>query len=147
MYGKIFSSMYTGSMVGAGARVFAVMGYVIANQVPDREVGSQVDLNPKLLSVIIGEPEKEIEAAIEFLCSPDKDSTSGEHQGRRLIKRGQFAYQVVNGAKYRAIKDETQRREYNRVAQQVSRAKRKAKNETGILGVHKPSLPPNGSGT
>lgn len=103
--------------------VFAVMGYVIAKQVPDKSVGSQVSLNPKLLAAIIGEEEKAIEKAIEFLCSPDTKSTSKKEGGRRLVRLGEFDYQVVNGEKYRAIRDEDQRRQQNREAQSRFRAK------------------------
>lgn len=123
MYGKHFASMYQGSMVGSGAIVFAVMGYVIANGIPDRTVGMQVDLNPKLLSFILGESEKDIAKAIKFLCEPDPDSRSDDHQGRRLVRLGQFSYQVVNGAKYRWIRDEEKRREQNRDAQRRRRLK------------------------
>lgn len=125
MFGKHFASMYEGSMVGAGAVVFAVMGYVIAKQEPDREVGSQVRLNPVLLATILGEPEKDIVKAIEFLSSPDPSSTTKKQEGRRLVKIGEFDYQVVNGAKYRAIRDEETRREQNREAQRRYRKKGK----------------------
>jgi len=134
MYGKHFASMYEGSMIGAGAVVFAVMGYVIAKQVPDRSVGSQVRLNPKLLSTILGENENQIVKAIEYLCSPDDGSTTKAEQGRRLIKIGEFDYQVVNGAKYRAIRDEEARREQNRVAQQKHREKVSGKPSRGWVG-------------
>ena len=40
-FGKHFASMYEGSLVGSGPVVFAVMGYVIANQKPDFTLGSQ----------------------------------------------------------------------------------------------------------
>lgn len=123
MYGKHFASMYEGSMVGAGAVVFAVMGYIIANAVPDREVGTQVELNPKLLAFILGEKQSEVEKAIEFLCAPDKNSRSKEEQGRRLVRIGQFSYRVVNGAKYRAMRDEEKRREQNREAKRRERLK------------------------
>lgn len=123
MYGKHFASMYEGSMVGAGAVVFAVMGYIIASAVPDREVGTQVELNPKLLAFILGEKQSEVEKAIEFLCAPDEDSRTKEKDGRRLIKLSQFSYQVVNGAKYRAIRDEEKRREQNREAKRRERLK------------------------
>lgn len=115
--------MYEGSMVGAGAIVFATMGYVIANQKPDKDVGSQVRLNPILLSAILGESEKDVEEAIQFLCSPDPRSTTKEEEGRRLIKIGEFDYQVVNGPKYMRIRDEEHRREQNRAAQQKHRDK------------------------
>lgn len=110
-------------MVGAGAVVFAVMGYVIAKQEPDKNVGSQVRLNPVLLSAILGEDVKEIEKAIKYLCAPDERSTTKEKAGRRLIKLGEFDYQVVNGAKYRAVRDEESRREQNRLAQERFRQK------------------------
>lgn len=131
MYGKHFESMYEGSMVGCGAVVFAVMGYVIAKQKPDRDVGSQVHLNPRLLAAILGEQEKDIEEAVEFLCAPDPKTTTPDKGGRRLVKIGQFAYQVVNGAKYRAIRNEEDRREQNR--QSKRRERQKVALGTGLL--------------
>lgn len=113
--------MYQGSMVGSGSHVFALMGYVIANMRPDKVVGAQVRLNATLLAAIIGEDEKRIQEAIDFLCAPDKNSTTPDKDGRRLIKIGTFDYQVVNGAKYQAIKDEDERREKNRLRQQKHR--------------------------
>lgn len=125
MFGKHFASMYSGSMVGSGAIVFAVMGYVVANGKPDKAVGTQVELNPKLLAAILGEPEKEVEKAVQFLCSPDPNSRSKEEDGRRLIRLGQFDYRVVNGVKYRAIRNEEGRREQNRIAQAARRARKR----------------------
>jgi len=135
MYGKHFASMYEGSMVGAGAVVFAVMGYVIAKQEPDKEVGSQVSLNPILLATILGEKEADIERAVKFLCSPDPKSTTPDKEGRRLVKIGQFSYQVVNGAKYRAIRDQETRREQNRQAKRRQRSLmgRPIKGEPGFV--------------
>lgn len=104
-------------MVGAGAVVFAVMGYIIANQEPDRKLGSIVRLNPKLLAMILGETEKEITQAIDYLLKPDPKSNSPEKGGRRIIKVGQFDYQVVNGEKYRRIRSQDDRREQNRTNQ------------------------------
>lgn len=125
MFGKHFESTYEGSLVGAGSHVFAVWGYVIAKQRPDKTVGSQVDLNPRLLSSIIGDTEERMAEAIEFLCSPDPESRTDKEDGRRLIRLGQFSYQVVNGAKYRAIRDEEARKEQNRQAQRRYRLKKK----------------------
>jgi hypothetical protein len=124
-YGKHFSSMYTGSMVGSGALVFALMGYVIANMQPDKKVGFQVELNPVLLAAILGEKEDDVAAAIDFLCSPDPRSRSTESKGRRLERLGQFDFRVINGAKYRAIRDEEMRRESNRINQAIHRIRKK----------------------
>lgn len=130
MYGKHFASMYTGSMVGAGALVFAVMGYVIANMRPDEEVGAQVELNPKLIAMILGEKESDVQETINFLCNQDPNSRTPEEGGRRLVKLGQFDYRVVNGAKYVAIRNEEERRAYNRDAKRRQRdRKRPAKRD------------------
>jgi hypothetical protein len=123
VYGKIFSSMFTGSMYGAGSPVFALMSYVIANMRPDSKVGFQVELNVKDLANRIGETPETIQKAIEFLCSPDSDSRSMEAEGRRLVKVGAFDYQVVNGIKYYQIRNEEERREKNRIRQQRHREK------------------------
>ncbi len=117
MFGKHFSSMYDGSMIGAGAVAFAVMGYVISHMKPDASVGMQVELNPKLLSFVIGESEELIDGAIKFLCAPDKASRTPDEEGRRLIQLGPFSYRVVNGLKYDSIKNEEDRRRQNREAQ------------------------------
>jgi hypothetical protein len=109
-------------MIGSGSVVFAVWPYVIANMRADREVGAQVDLNPKLLAAIIGEKEALIEEAIGKLCAPDPSSTSKVDEGRRLVRVGQFAYRVVNGANYMAIRDLEHKRQYDREQKRKQRA-------------------------
>jgi hypothetical protein len=109
MYGKHFSSMYEGSMMGAGPTVFAVWGYVIS-----KADGGFVELNPRLLSVLLGTSELEIIKAIEYLCAPDPNSRSTEKEGRRLVKIGQFAYEVTTHAHYRSIRNTEDRRAYMR---------------------------------
>ena len=112
-------------MIGCGAIVFAVWGYVIATARLDRKVGAQVALNPVLLGAILGESAGDVERAITFLCQPDMKSTSKEEEGRRLIRLGEFDYRVVNFAKYREMRDEEKRREQNRAAQEKFREKKK----------------------
>lgn len=117
MYGKHFTSMYSGSMVGSGACVFAVWGFVISHA-----IDSRVELNPKLLSAIIGEPEETIRLAIAKLMEPDDESRSKVNDGRRLIREGQFQYFVPTWENYRKIRQEEERREYNREMQRKHRA-------------------------
>lgn len=120
MYGKIFSSTFSGSMFGSGPEVFAVWGYVIANAYESR-----VELNPRMLAAVIGTTPEKIESAIEFLCQPDPNSRNPEHDGRRLVREGQYQYLVVSHQIYRGMKDEQERRAYNAQRQRVSRAKRR----------------------
>jgi hypothetical protein len=109
MYGKYFSSTFTGSMYGAGPIVFAVWGYVIAHTVK-----ASVELNPKMMAPIIGCTPGEIVAAIAFLSSPDPDSRNKAEEGRRLVKDGQYQYRVPSHDHYNHIRDEADRREYLR---------------------------------
>ncbi len=123
-FGKHWASMYTGSMYGAGAVVFALMGYVIANQQPS---GNRllVELNPAMLAGILGEEVKDVEKGLDYLCAPDPSSRTGEEEGRRLVKVGKFTYWVVNGRKYRLLVKAERRRHQNRVAQAKFREKHK----------------------
>lgn len=123
MFGKFFASAFTGSMMASGAEVFAVWAYVIAHA-----VDSRVELNPRLLAAVIGAPVDRIESAIETLCAPDPVSRNKDHDGRRMVREGEFQYFVTGHQKYRQMRDESDRREYNRVAQQRSRAKKVAVN-------------------
>ena len=110
-------------MIGAGAHVFAVWDYCISCQKPDKVVGSQVELNAKMLAFVIGETEETIQKAIDYLCAPDPKSRTKRMDGRRLVKLGEYDYQVVNGAKYLAIRNQEDRREQNRLAKRRERLK------------------------
>lgn len=122
MYGKWFRSMYEGSMYGAGVSVFAVWGYVIANT-----IDSRIELNPKKLADTLGGEVNEVHEAIEFLTKPDPDSRNKAHDGRRLVREGEFQYFVPSWEEYQRIKNEEDRREYNRMKQAEWREKQKAK--------------------
>ena len=109
-------------MVGAGLNVFAVWNYIIANT----HFGV-IELNPKLLHAILGGELKEVEAALEFLSSPDPDSRSKEEGGKRIVREGQFQYRVVNWAAYQTMKNAEDMRRYNREKQAEYRARERDK--------------------
>jgi hypothetical protein len=119
MYGKFFSSAFTGSMVGSGPLIFSVWGYVIASAHRD----GTVEINPTLLAAMIGKcsPE-EVADAVNSLCLPDANSRSKAEEGRRLVREGQFLYRIVNFGTYHAIRDEDQRKVYMREYMRKRRA-------------------------
>lgn len=118
MYGKLFERMYTGSMRGRGAMVFAVWPYVIAHMKPNRERSVfTVELNADIMSFLIGEKSEDISAIISNFCEPDPKSRTETNEGRKLIKLGEYLYEVVNGAVYDEIRRESELREYNRLRQ------------------------------
>lgn len=97
MYGKVYQTMYTGSLYGSPPIIFAVWGYAIANAHPP----GLVELNPKLLAGIFATSEAEIEATIATLCGPDPRSRTKDNEGRRLIRRGEYEYFVPTHERYR----------------------------------------------
>lgn len=121
MYGKHFQSMYQGSMIGRGSAFFAVWGYVISHFIPHREHGAVVELNPKLISMLIGEKEEVVRGVIAQVCEPDPESATKAEEGRKLVRLSEYEYRVVNGAKYRAVRDHEERKIQNRIAQQKYR--------------------------
>lgn len=124
MYGKHFESLYEGSMYGAGVAVFAVWGYVIA-----KTHHSRIELNPRKLADTLGGDVNEIEEAIGFLCRPDPHSRNQTREGRRLIKEGQFQYYVTGWEEYQSIRNEIERREYNKLAKRSERARKKREDD------------------
>jgi uncharacterized phage protein (TIGR02220 family) len=128
MFGKHFASMYAGSMFGKPALVFAVWGYVIATMRPSRkDKECYVELNPTLLAATFASTVEDVMEAIKVLLSPDPSSRSKADEGRRLsavsedFHTGPMQFRVVNGSKYRALRDEEERRVYLRDAKRKER--------------------------
>ena len=125
-FGKIFETMFEGSLVGSGPVVYSVWSYVIAKQRPSRMHGSVVRIQPTVLAATLGVvTPADVEKAIDFLCSADPKSSTKKLDGKRLVKVGEFDYRVVNGAKYRAMRQAEERKMQNREAQQRFRDKAK----------------------
>lgn len=129
VYGKHFERMYQGSMRGAGSDVFAVWGYVISHVKGD----SLVEVNPEIVAFLIGMGQERVEAAMAFLTAPDTKSRNKEHEGRRLVKRGEFEYYVPSAAYYRGVKSPEDLREYNRMKQRECRERKDSPNGNGKL--------------
>lgn len=151
MYGKHFASMYNGSMFGKPALVFAVWGYCISLQRPATRGGPcYVEINPLLLAAIFATTPEAVCEALTVLEAPDPASRSKVEQGRRLVLEsdralGPMQYRVVNGQKYRKIRDEEERRVYLREAQQKHRQKKagnKAVDRKQLSTTVNPSQPP-----
>lgn len=110
MYGKIFETVFTGSLYGSGPTVFAVWAYVIATAKPP----GVCELNPKLLAGTFGCDVQQVRDAIQVLCEPDDDSRNNEEEGRRLIHLEAFQYRVVSFDKYRLMVSMDEKREADR---------------------------------
>lgn len=131
MFGKLFASTFTGSMVGAGAEVIAVWCYIVSNTRPP----GVVEVCPAVLATIIGCDVQAIEKALAVLCAEDPRSRSKEHGGRRLIPASEFMYDVPTWPKYNAMRNEEARRTYFREKKRESRARAGGKKADVTLDV------------
>jgi hypothetical protein len=120
MYGKTFAQMYHGSMLGAGLEVFGVWNYMLANC----DAKGRVEMNPFLVAVLLGCSTEGVQRGLDYLASPDPKSRTKDHEGRRIEREGEYLYHIFNHEKYRGIRDEADRREYQRQWVKGKRASR-----------------------
>lgn len=124
MYCKLFASLYQGTLRGLPHPIL-----VFTNLLAHCDKDGFVDKHFRAIADEVGLTVEEVKAAIAFLESPDEESRSKEAGGRRLLRINDdraWGWQVVNYAKYRAIRTEEDRREQNRLAQKRFRDKQKS---------------------
>lgn len=114
-------------MRGSGPEFFSVWGYVISHMVPNRDHGTTVELNPGIIAFLIGMQESAVEKKIHQMCQPDLKSRTKDEDGRKLVKLSEYVYRVVNGDYYRKIRNEQERRDYQRTKQAEYRRKKSKK--------------------
>lgn len=123
MYAKLFASLYQGTLRGNAHGIL-----VFTNLLAHCDQYGIVDKHFRAIAEEVGLSVDEVKAAIEQLESPDSESRSPELDGCRITRLDEhriWGWQVVNYAKYRAIRSEDDRRESNRVAQERWRNKNK----------------------
>ena len=125
MYGKLFESMYDGTLSGNWKALITFQQLII---LADKD--GYVDITPAALSRRTGIPIEIIEHGIEELEQPDKDSRSDTSDGRRIVRLDDhrpWGWQIVNYEKYRDLYNADDRREKNRARQQKHRDRQKGK--------------------
>jgi hypothetical protein len=135
MYGKLFSSMYDGTLTQDGmwqALVTFQQMIILADK------DGVVDIKARALAARTGLPIKIIETGIKLLMMPDDDSRSKLEEGRRIVNLSPdrtWGWQIVNYAFYANLRSTDERREYMRLAQAAHRAK-KAIESTPVKPCH-----------
>jgi hypothetical protein len=129
MYGKVFDSMFDGTLASRGpwqALVTFQQMIVLANQ------DGIVDMTADAISRRTSIPLDIIELGISELMKPDLKSRTPDEDGRRIVlvdDHRDWGWQIVNHAKYQAMRNAAERREYLRIAQAERRARLKAERE------------------
>lgn len=128
MYGKIFSSLFEGSLLGQPHEQLVFI-YILSNCDPD----GCFDKVPQVISTATGLSLDHVNDAIERLSQPDPHSRTPEEEGRRLVlldDHRDWGWRVVNYEKYQRMRNAEQRRKQNREAQQRARDRKKSARES-----------------
>jgi hypothetical protein len=121
MYAKLFTSIYQGTLRGNSHGLL-----VFTNLLAHADSEGAVDVHPRAIAEEVGLTVEQVKAAITVLESVDIESRSPECEGRRIVRMDEhrdWGWRIVNYVKYRAIRNEDDRREQNRLAQQRFREK------------------------
>lgn len=121
MYGKIFASMFDGTLGTKGPWQALVTFQQMLVLCDDH---GEVDMTPEALSRRTTIPLEIITIGLAALQEPDPDSRSPEEEGRRIVRLSDhraWGWRIVNYAHYRAIRSKEERREYMREYQRERR--------------------------
>lgn len=123
MYVKLFTSLYQGTLRGKSDDIL-----VFTNLLAHCDRNGIVDKHWNAIAQEVGISEKRVKEAIKRLEDKDVDSRTQDNEGRRIIRldgHRAWGWQVTNYAKYRAMRNEEDRREQNRESQARFRNKPK----------------------
>lgn len=111
MYAKVFTSLFEGSLRGRSDEILVFVNLLThAN-------GDMCDRHFRAISDETGIPVERVRAAIVTLESPDPESRTPDEEGRRIVRldpHRDWGWRIVNFDKYRKLRSEEDRREYQR---------------------------------
>lgn len=112
MYGKLFASMFRGSLYGKWQAIITFQQMII---LADQD--GIVDFTPESLSATTSIPLEIIKEGITLLESPDPFSRSPDEEGRRIVRLSDeraWGWKITNYMHYRSIRTAEERRAYHR---------------------------------
>lgn len=129
MYVKLFASLYQGTLRGRSHPIL-----VFTNLLANADQYGHVDKHWAAIADEVGLTVAEVKEAVKELESPDPESRTQDEEGRRIVPLDEhraWGWRIVNYGKYRQIRNEDDRREQNRLAQE--RFRNKSKPQSAIV--------------
>lgn len=120
MYGKLFASLYQGTLRGRANEIL-----VFTNLIAHADRDGFVDKHWRAISEEVGLSVDDVKCACAALEAPDPESRTPDQGGARIERMDDhraWGWRIVNYAKYREIKSAEERRVQNRAAQQRRRS-------------------------
>lgn len=113
MYGKVFGSMYDGSLYGQWEAIVTMQQMIVL-----ADAGGVVDMTPQAMAARTSIPLEIIEKGIALLMQPDKYSRTRGCEGRRIElidDERPWGWHIVNYDKYKWLASSEEKREADRV--------------------------------
>jgi hypothetical protein len=106
---------------------------VFLHMLAECDFNGAVEMGPKMMAKNFSIPLPDVEKALGRLNSPDDESRSPDHEGRRIVPLGDglVGWQIVNYVAYRDARDDDDRREYKRRWQAEKRREDRERRQTG----------------
>jgi len=127
MYGKIFTSIYDGSLVADWRALITFQQFIILST-----QDGMVDMTPDAISRRTGIPIEHIKTGIEILEKEDKYSRTPDQKGRRIElidSHRPWGWHIINHEKYKQIHDLNTVREQTKERVRRHRERKKEKEE------------------
>lgn len=157
MYGKVFDSIYDGTLYGHWEAI-VTMQQLIVLATPD----GVIDMTPQAIAARTSIPLEIISKGLKVLSEPDPYTRTPGEEGRRIVlldDHRPWGWRLVNHGKYMRLRDMAQKREADRVriAEKRKQNKDVASVSQGVANVahsdsdldtdknNKPPLPPSGA--
>jgi hypothetical protein len=124
LYGKLFSTMYKGTLYGHWEAIVTFQQMIVL-----ADADGIVDMTPQAICAHTSIPIDIIEKGLKKLAEADPFSRTPGEDGRRIVcidEHRPWGWQIVNYLKYKHLKDSDEVREQNRVRAQRFRDKRNA---------------------
>ena len=112
MYGKIFDSIYDGTLYGHWQAIVTMQQFIVL-ATPD----GVVDMTPQAIAARTSIPFDIIQAGIAVLAAPDPYTRTPGEEGRRIVlldEHRPWGWRIVNHGKYTKLRNMKQKREADR---------------------------------
>ena len=122
MYGKVFESMYDGTISSNWYALVTFQQMIVLC-----ESDGTIDMTLHAMHRRTGIPLEIFQQGIKYLEAPDEYSRSEVEEGRRILRIDEhrpWGWTIVNHKKYRDMRTAEERREYNKIKKREARAEK-----------------------
>lgn len=113
MYGKIFDSIYDGTLAGHWEAIVTMQQLIVLSN-----ADGVVDMTPEAIAARTSIPLRIIKKGIAFLEQPDPYTRTPGDDGKRIVQIDEhrpWGWKLVNHGKYARLRDMEQKREADRL--------------------------------